>query len=122
MQLKTKTFGFIIIGFLLGGVAGVFIGRTYFAGQTGGHRPGRAEIQKQFATRLRLDSLQSARVDSLMESYRQKFGDVQKHYWETIRLKRDTLRLEIRQLLTAKQIGLYDDYIKEINERESRRR
>jgi hypothetical protein len=122
MQLKTKTFGFIIIGFLLGGVAGVFIGRTYFAGQTGGHRPGRSEIQKQFATRLRLDSLQSAQVDSLMETFRQKFGDVQKHYWEAVRLKRDTLRLEIRQLLTAEQIGLYDDYIKEINERESRRR
>jgi hypothetical protein len=121
MQLKTKTFVFIIIGFLLAAVAGAFIGRTYFAGPTGGRRPDRAEIQKQFAARLRLDSLQAARVDSLMESFRHKFGEVQKHYWEAIRLKRDSLRLEIRKLLTPEQNKLYDDYIKEMDERESRR-
>jgi hypothetical protein len=122
MQLKTKTLIFIIIGFLLGGVAGVFIGRTYFAGPSGGHRPSRAQIQKQFATRLQLDSVQSARVDSLMETFRHKFEGVQKQYWEAIGLKRDTLRHEIRQLLTPEQNKLYDDYIKEMNERESRRR
>lgn len=121
MQLKTKTLVFIIIGFLLGCVAGVFIGRTYFAGPSGSHRPSRAEIQKQFATRLQLDSVQSAQVDSLMETFRKRFGDVQKHYWEAIRLKRDTLRLEIRQLLSPEQNKLYDDYIKEMSERESRR-
>ena len=122
MGLKTKTFAFVLLSFLLGGVAGGYIGRTYFATQGGGHRPTRATIQKQFAERLHLNTSQAAKVDSILESYRQSFGQVQNGYWQTFHLKRDTLRLSIRALLAPEQNKLFDEYIKEMDGRESKRR
>lgn len=122
MELKTKTFVFIIASFLLGGIAGGYIGKTYFAGQGGGHRPTRAEMQKHFAERLKLDTSQSVRVDSILEAFRQSFSQVQGQYWGSFHTKRDTLRMSIRALLTADQNKLFDDYIKESDQREAKRR
>jgi hypothetical protein len=122
MGLKTKTFIFVLLSFLLGLVAGGYIGRTYFAGQGGSHRPTRAAIQKQFAERLHLNASQAVKVDSILEAFRQSFGQVQNGYWQTFHLKRDTLRLSIRVLLAPEQNKLFDDYIKEMDEREAKRR
>lgn len=122
MGLKTKTFAFVLMSFLLGGVAGGYIGKTYFATQTGGRRPTRAAIQKQFAERLHLNVSQAAKVDSILEAFRQKFGQVQSGYWQTFHMKRDTLRLSIRALLAPEQNKLFDDYIKEMDEREAKHR
>lgn len=122
MELKTKTFVFIIASFLLGGIAGGFIGKTYFTGQGSGHRPTRAEMQKHFDARLKLDSSQSVRVDSILEAFRQSFSQVQSQYWGSFHAKRDTLRMSIRALLTADQNKLFDDYIKESDQREAKRR
>ena len=124
MELKTKTFLFIILSFVLGGVAGFFLGRTYFppSGPGGGHRPTRAEMQKQFADRLKLNPAQSAQVDSILEAFRQSFSQVQGDYWKTFHAKRDTLRMSIRALLSSEQNKLFDDYTKEMDQRESRRR
>ncbi|HTY36676.1 MAG TPA: hypothetical protein VMH23_06175 [Bacteroidota bacterium] len=123
MELKTKTFVFIVLSFLLGGVAGGFIGRTYFAGQRDSRRPpSRTEMQKQFADRLKLNPDQSTKVDSILESFRQNFSQVQTQYWHTFHSKRDTLRLSIRALLTPDQNKLFDNYIKEMDEREAHRR
>jgi hypothetical protein len=122
MGLKTKTFAFVLMSFLLGGVAGGYIGKTYFATQGSGHRPTRATIQKQFADRLHLNASQSAKVDSILEAFRQNFGQVQNGYWQTFHSKRDTLRLSIRALLAPEQNKLFDDYIKEMDGREAKRR
>jgi hypothetical protein len=122
MELKTKTFVFILVSFLLGGVAGGFIGRTYFAGQPSSHRPSRAEVQKQFAERLKLSPSQATAVDSIFEAFRQKFTEVQKEYSQAFHSKRDTLRLTIRKVLTGNQNRLFDDYIREMDEREAKRR
>lgn len=122
MELKTKTFAFIILSFLLGGVAGGFIGKTYFSGPPGGRRPNRVEMQKQFADRLKLTSEQSTKVDSILESFRGNFSQVQSHYWQSFHGKRDTLRLSIRALLTEEQNKLFDKYIKEMDGHESKRR
>jgi len=122
MELKTKTFVFILVSFLLGGIAGGFIGRTYFVSQPNTHRPSRADIQKQFAERLKLTPEQATQVDSILEAYRNKFGDFQKQYWQSFRSKRDTLRHDIRTLLSEEQNKLYDEYVKEMEEREGRRR
>jgi hypothetical protein len=122
MELKTKTFVFIVLSFLLGGIAGGFIGKTYFAGQTGSRRPSRAEMQKQFDERLKLTPAQSTKIDSILESFRENFSQVQSHYWQAFHVKRDTLRMSIRALLTTDQNRLFDDYIKEMDGRESRRR
>jgi hypothetical protein len=122
MGLKTKTFIFVALSFLLGGVAGGYIGKTYFATQGGGHRPTRATMQKQFAERLHLNASQAVRVDSILESFRRSFGQVQDGYWQTFHLKRDTLRLSIRALLAPEQNKLFDEYIKEMDERDAKRR
>ena len=122
MELKTKTFAFIVISFLLGGVAGGFIGRTYFSIPPSTHRPTRAEMQKQFADRMKLTPDQSVKVDSILETYRQSFNQVQKNYWQSFNFKRDTLRMSIRALLTVDQNRLFDNYTKELDEREARRR
>jgi hypothetical protein len=122
MGLKAKTFIFVLLSFILGGVAGGYIGKTFFASQGGGHRPTRAAMQKQFAERLHLNASQSAKIDSILEAYRQSFGQVQKGYWQTFHLKHDTLRSSIRGVLDPDQNKLYDDYIKEMDEREAKRR
>lgn len=122
MGLKTKTFAFVLLSFLLGGIAGGYIGKTYFSTQGGGHRPTRAAMQKQFAERLHLNTDQTAKVDSILEAYRQSFGQVQSGYWQTFRSKRDTLRLSIRALLSPDQNKLYDEYVKDMDDREAKRR
>ena len=122
MGLKTKTFAFIVLSFLLGGIAGGYIGKTYFATQGGGHRPTKAAMQKQFAERLHLNASQAVEVDSILESFRQSFGRDQNGYWQMFHLKRDTLRWSIRALLGPEQNKLFDEYIKEMDEREARRR
>jgi hypothetical protein len=122
MGLKTKTFAFVLMSFLLGGVAGGYIGKAYFSGQGGGHRATRAATQKQFAERLHLNTSQAAKVDSILEAFRQSFGQVQSGYWATFHAKRDTLRISIRALLAPEQNKLFDDYIKEMDGREAKRR
>ncbi|MBI3788556.1 MAG: hypothetical protein HY276_09935 [Ignavibacteriales bacterium] len=122
MELKTKTFLFVLVSFLLGGVAGGFIGRTYFASNENGRRPSKVEFQKQFARDLKLTSEQEVKVDSILEFNRSKIGVVQKQYTDIYKLHRDTLRLEIRKLLTSEQNKLYDDRIKEHEEREAKKR
>jgi len=122
MELKTKTFAFIVLSFVLGGVAGVFLGRSYFAAQPDRHRQSWSGVQKQFADRLKLDAAQTAKVDSILEAFRQNFSVVQGQYWQSFHAKRDTLRMSIRALLTTGQNKLFDDYVKETDQRESRRR
>ena len=78
-------------------------------------------MQKQFAERLQLSSTQSVKMDSLLEAYRQNFTHVQDQYWHLFRLKRDTLRMVMRSLLTPEQNKLFDDYIKEVDGREAKR-
>ncbi len=121
MELKTKTFLFIILSFLLGAVAGGFIGRTYFAPEGNGH-PSRAEFRKQFARDLKLTPMQEAQVDSILEFNRNKISNIQKQYTDVYKLHKDTLRLEIRKLLTPEQNKLYDERIRKQEEREAKRR
>lgn len=122
MELKTKTFLFVLVSFLLGGVAGGFFGRTYFAGSENGPHPSKAEFQKQFAKDLKLTPEQEVKVDSILEFNRNKIGVIQKQYADIYKLHRDTLRLEIRKLLTPEQNKLYDERIKEHEEREAKKR
>lgn len=121
MQSKTKTILLILVSFLLGGVGGAYAVKTFFPSQNGGPRGSRAEYQKMFAERLRLDAAQTGKVDSLFDAHRSRFGEVKKTYSEIVRQKRDTLRMEIRKLLSPEQNALYDSFIKEQEEREKRR-
>jgi transketolase len=121
MGAKTKTFWFIIIAFLLGGVAGGFVGTTYVGKKNTYHtRPSREEIQREFSSRLKLTPQQSETIDSIFEASRTKMNELSKQYSQVFRARRDTLRAEIRKRLSPEQNRLYDEYIKEMDEREKR--
>jgi hypothetical protein len=116
MEPKTKTLLFILVSFVLGAAAGIALKETIFP-----HRPAsRSESQwrKTFYDRLKIDSVQTSRVDSILDAQRGRLNA----YRESMMALRDTTRLEIRRLLSVDQNKLYDDYIKEMNERESRDR
>ena len=121
MQAKSRTLVLLIVSFLLGGVAGVFADRTWL-GPSGSRRASRGDVSREFAEKLKLRPDQTVAVDSILEARKEKFVAVRKGYSETIKLQRDTLRREIRKLLNPEQNGLYDQYIKEMDERETRYR
>ena len=121
MQPKSKTLLFILFAFLLGGVGGLVVGKSYY-GSPARHRITREEVRREFTERLKLDGNQRALIDSLLESYRGKFGETRKQYSDDFRKRRDSLRVEIRKQLSEEQNKLYDVYIKELDERDSRER
>jgi len=117
MGPKTKTVLLILSSFALGAVAGIVTDK-YYLGSRSSRRPDVAQVRKEFAQRLHLDSLQTQRVDSLMDSHRKKMDDIRKSFSS----ERDTLRADMRKLLTPDQVRMYDDFVKEIEARDSRRR
>jgi hypothetical protein len=121
MQAKSRTLVLLVVSFLLGGVAGGFADRTWLS-SPGPKRASRGDVSKEFAERLKLQPNQTVAVDSILEAQKGRFVAVRRGYSETIKLQRDTLRREIRKLLTTEQNDLYDQYIKEMDERESRYR
>lgn len=123
MQPKTKTIIFIVVSFLLGAVGGGYVGKMYFSDSRGhGSQPSREQVRQEFASKLKLDPTQAAQVDSIIEVFRQGFNETRKQYTETFKMRRDSLRKDIRRLLSAEQNKLYDEYIKELDERESKNR
>jgi hypothetical protein len=116
---KTRTLAFILASFLLGGIAGGFIGRSYFAPHGPG-RSSRTDVMKEFTQKLQLSPDQAVAVDSILEVHRSKFGAIRKSYSEAARTQRDSLRQEIRKILSGEQHALFDRYVKEMDERESR--
>lgn len=121
MQPKTKTLLLVVVSFLLGGIGGGFIGKTYFAERGGRTSPtSREQVKLEFATKLKLDAAQSTQIDTLIEAFRAGFNETRKQYTELFRVRRDSLRNDIRKLLSGEQNQLYDDYIKEMDEREKK--
>jgi len=117
MSPKTKTALLILLCFALGAVAG-FVGDRYYFASRAPHRPDPAQMRKEFAQRLHLDTLQLSRVDSLMDSHRKKMDDIRKMFSS----ERDTLRAGIRRMLDPAQNRIYDEYIKQIEARDAKRR
>ncbi len=112
---------FILLSFVLGAVGGGFFGASYFTPKKNA-RPSRADVMKEFSQRLKLEANQAAQVDSILEASRKRFGEVRKEYNEVFRHQRDSLRKTIRLILSEEQNLLYDQYIKEMDERETRYR
>jgi len=121
MEAKSKTLMFIVLSFILGAVGGGYFGASYFSSKRNG-RPAHSDVVKEFSQRLKLQNGQTAKVDSILEAHRKGFGELRKEYNERFRGHRDSLRKEIRAILSDEQNALYDQYIKEMDERESRYR
>jgi len=116
MSPKTKTVLLILSCFLLGAVVG-FVAERYYLSTRSPRRPDFAQMRREFAQRLHLDTLQLSRVDSLMDSHRKKMDDIRKLFSS----ERDTLRADIRKLLDPQQNSIYDEYVKEIEARDAKR-
>ncbi len=112
MSPKTKTVILILLCFALGVVVG-FVAERYYLNSRMPHRPDFAQVRKDFAQRLQLDTLQLSQVDSLMDSHRKKVDDIRKLFSS----ERDILRSDIRKLLNPGQNRVYDEYIKELDAR-----
>lgn len=121
MGAKSKTLVFIIASFVLGGIVGAVVYGNYF-GPRRGIRPTHQDIVHEFTQRLKLEGNQSMVVDSMLEAGRARFGEIRKQYSETFRTQRDSLRRQIRKILKPEQNLLFDQYIKEMDERETRSR
>jgi hypothetical protein len=121
MEPKKKTMLFVIVAFVLGGIGGGFVGSVYKHDRDSyRQRPSRAEIQKEFAAKLKLSPDQSAAVDSILESHRKKFEAIQGDYSSVFKAQRDSMRQEIRKLLSPEQNERYTHYVKEMEEREQK--
>lgn len=112
---------FIVVSFVLGAVAGGVVGARFLGGEKPRHRSStQSDVMKEFTARLKLDSIQTALIDSILETSRARFNEIRRSYAETFRVRRDTLRSEIRKHLSEDQKRLYEEFIKDIEERESR--
>ena len=121
MEAKSKTMLFILLSFVVGIGGGTYFGASYFSERRPA-RPSRADIMREFSDRLKLQGDQSARIDSILESNRKRFGELRKEYNDVFRQQRDSLRKAIRTALSPDQNILYDEYIKEMDEREAKYR
>ena len=116
MEPKTKTLLFILASFVLGVAAGIAFKDTLLP-----HRPSyRSELEwrKSFYERLKIEGEQIGKVDSILDAQRGRMNV----YRELMMATRDTTRAEIRKLLSDEQNRLYDNFIKEMHEREARER
>lgn len=115
---KTRTLLLILVSFLLGGVAGGFVGARYLGSKS--WRSSRGDLMREFTEKLHLRADQAAAVDSILEFHKGKFIEIRKVYSETAGRQRDSLRQEIRRLLDGEQHALFDTYVREMDEREDR--
>jgi len=114
MQPKTKTVLFIFLSFLMGILLGWFIENEL--SPRAPHMTG--DFEKMLIDRLHLSHNQIGQVDSILD-YRRQQVEVYKRQILTIR---DSAQAEIRKVLNADQNRTFEEIVKEINEREAKRK
>ena len=114
MKPKTKTILFILLSFILGILCGWFLQDRVFI--MADRMP--PDFQKMLTERLHLDGGQVAQLDSILEA-RKKYMDVQ---WNQMIAVRDTVRMEIRRILKADQLKIFEEMVQEKDAREAKNR
>ena len=122
MEPRRKLILYIVLSFVLGAVGGAFVGRELAPRHDWQQRREGSSPMKEFSARLKLDEAQTAKVDSILESHRAAFDTIRKSYGRAYRAQRDTIRQQIQLLLDDNQRRLYDEFLKEMEEREAKRR
>lgn len=122
MGTRWKMIIYIVTAFVLGAAGGAFVGSRYAARHDWEQRRDGQSPVKDFAARLKLDEHQAQVVDSILESHRSVFDTIRKSYGKAFRMQRETIRTQIQKLLDDEQRKRYDEYIKEMEEREAKRR
>jgi len=117
MKPKTKTLAFVLMSFILGVAAGIAIDKSSLSiFRTKGSRMNATEFRDLFHRRIELQSHQVAIVDSLLDAYRMRMNV----HRERILIVRDSLRTEIRKVLTDRQQQLYEEFNREMGSRDGR--
>lgn len=118
MQPKTKTILYIVFSFFIGILVGWFLENrvSSFTHAPQNHRS--RNFQKILSERLHLDEQQVLQVDSILEMRKQRMDDFRK---QSLFL-RDSMRAEIRKKLNPDQVVLFDNFIQNMDKRESRKR
>ena len=122
MEPRRKLILYIIVSFVLGAVGGGFVGSKIAPRHDWSQRRDGPSPMKEFSERLKLDERQTAMVDSILENHRSAFDAIRKSYGKTYRTQRDSIRLQIQNILNDEQKELYNDYIREMEQREAKRR
>jgi uncharacterized protein YneF (UPF0154 family) len=112
MKPKTKTILFILLSFILGVLCGWFLQDRVFL--MADRIP--PDFQKMLTERLHLDEGQVAQLDSILEA-RRKHMEVQ---WNQMLAVRDTVRMEIRKILNADQLKIFDEILQQKDAREAK--
>ncbi len=118
MQAKTKTILFILLSFFLGIILGWFLEDRVITGVQHFQGHGPRDFQNVLAKRLHLDEHQMMEVDSILDIRKQRMEEFRKQMLSV----RDTTRMDIRKLLHNDQVKLFDDFIREMNEKELKKR
>lgn len=114
MRPKTKTILFILLSFILGILCGWFLQDRVFI--KADHTP--PDFQKMLTERLHLDEGQVAQLDSILE-VRKKQMEAQRNQMLAVR---DTTRMEIRKILNANQLKIFDEILQQKDAREGKKR
>jgi Spy/CpxP family protein refolding chaperone len=97
----------IVMTFVIGGVAGVFVQRTFFNER--GH--GRGKLSDDLKKELQLTDDQQKQIDSVVARYRVQ-----------MQAQMEALRNRIRELLTPEQRRRHDEMLKKFDKRDEERR
>jgi Tfp pilus assembly protein PilN len=117
MKPKTKTLLFILLSFLLGIICGWFLEDRMFNRMQFHKERNHGGFLKVLNERLHLDERQMAQVDSILESRKQKM----EIYRKNALAMRDTTRVEIRKILDFEQTKLFDDFNRELDNKEAKK-
>lgn len=110
MKPKTKTILFILLSFFLGILVGWYAEDHYLIKSIRAPK----NFQQTLTEKLRLNEQQIVRVDSILESHKQQMD----FYRKSILAVRDTIRTEIRHSISAEQNKLFDEMIREMENRD----
>ena len=124
MTARTKALILILISFVIGVGAGIFIDRTIlinvfdpYSGRSSVYKRYRAELIE----RLKLSSEQQVRLDSILSWSRGKFKTLTKEFHSRITVIRNEVRDSIRKILTPEQRREFERMIKEYEKKYYRR-
>ncbi len=110
MSPKSKTVLLLVLCFALGILVG-YVGERYYFGDRQPRHPDYAQARREFAQKLHLDTLQLARVDSVLDAHRKRIDDMRKLF----SVERDTLRAGIRKLLRPDQDSIYEEFVRSLD-------
>jgi len=117
----------LLLSFGIGLVAGVFLERGLLHGRWSGEpaffRPMPPELAlRRFAERLNLTPAQREKLEKILEEHRQKFLELRRTTRPQVEAIEQSLRSNLRAMLTPEQQARFDHMVKRFDEMHGRRR